>query len=150
MTEDELERHLARLRHQGTDDGRVEVKAAAGGLSKTVWQTVSAFANTDGGVVILGLDERNGFAPAQGFEAAPLMDALRQGLIRVLGEKPKVQPVPEYEIDRASVNGGDVVILTVRPLRPAPGIALPCYVMKWSPESFLNTTKTASASMIWA
>lgn len=134
MTEDELERHVARLRRQGADDGRVEAKAAAGGLSKTVWQTVSAFANTDGGVVILGLDERNGFAPTPGFQASSIMSALRHGLARAPGERPKVQPVPDYEIDRGNVDGGDVVILTVEPLRPAPGIALPCYVYEQGVE----------------
>lgn len=43
---DELSLLVARLRELGRDDDRVEVKSCAGGLGKSVWDSVSAFANT--------------------------------------------------------------------------------------------------------
>ena len=65
----ELAKVVSRLRAQRTDDAFVEVKACSRGLSADVWETVSAFANTAGGLLLLGLDENDGaFAPAQHFD----------------------------------------------------------------------------------
>ncbi len=61
MTDPELADLLTRLRGAGTDFAGVEAKAAHGGLPKDIWQTVSAFANSGGGVLILGADERQQF-----------------------------------------------------------------------------------------
>ncbi|MGZ7142630.1 hypothetical protein ACXWOE_09435, partial [Streptococcus pyogenes] len=64
------------MRSAATDLTHVEVKAAAGGLPKDLWPTVSAFSNGGGGVIILGLDEASGFAPAPGFDARAIRDAV--------------------------------------------------------------------------
>ncbi|MEZ5264688.1 MAG: ATP-binding protein [Acidimicrobiales bacterium] len=54
---------LARLRRAGTDLQTVGVKAAQGGLPKTVCESVAAFTNASGGLLILGLDEAAAFQP---------------------------------------------------------------------------------------
>lgn len=53
MTKEEL---LTRLSDIEWND--FEVKEACGGLPKSMWETVSAFSNTAGGWIILGVKEK--------------------------------------------------------------------------------------------
>lgn len=62
MTLDELQEMLINLRQVGADMNHVEVKRAEGGFPRRLWETLSAFANTSGGgVIILGIDEEHDF-----------------------------------------------------------------------------------------
>jgi len=39
------------------EGNQLEVKKAVGGLPKSLWETYSAFANSNGGVILLGIEE---------------------------------------------------------------------------------------------
>jgi ATP-dependent DNA helicase RecG len=60
MTLDQLRQHIATVKHLKCDTDSLEAKAAVGGLPQGLWRTLSAFSNTRGGAIILGLAEAKG------------------------------------------------------------------------------------------
>lgn len=119
MDDDEFARMIGRLRTFGTDTQRVEVKSCGAGLTKDIAKTVSAFANGTGGMIVLGLDERRGFAPVEGFDAARMQDALSQCCTERMS--PPVTPI----IDIRLFEGAPVVAACIPELWPRDK---PCFV----------------------
>lgn len=115
----ELARLVALLRQAGTDLTDVEVKAAGGGLPKSVRDTLSAFSNDRGGTLILGLEEDHDFRPAAGFDAARIRDALASAC------NDDLQPPVRTEIEIVGLDDVLVVVAEVGEMDPR---FKPCYV----------------------
>lgn len=124
MTDGELKRAIGHLRAIGSDDVHYEVKACAHGLSKDIWETVSAFANTEGGVLILGLSERGGFTPAEGFETDRVCSQFLAGMGDAGRAGAKIESVPKYMVQRMEFEGTPLLVVTIDELDAA---YKPCY-----------------------
>lgn len=118
MSDSSLSGMVERLQRLGLEPTDIEVKAAVGGLPKTVVETLSAFGNGDGGTLLLGLDE-DGFVPAVGFDASKIRDALADACHR------KVTPPVRASIEVIDFQGAQVVRLDVEEIDP---VDKPCFV----------------------
>ncbi|MDR1825238.1 MAG: putative DNA binding domain-containing protein [Bifidobacteriaceae bacterium] len=68
---------VSMMRSEGSDTTRYEAKRALGGFPDNIAETLSAFANTPGGgVIIFGLDEETGFAATGVYDLAKCQQAV--------------------------------------------------------------------------
>ena len=95
------------------ENNRLEAKLATGGLPHSIWETYSAFANSYGGVILLGVEE----LPDHSLRVQGLLDP--QGMVEELIaglEDPAVVSInilKEENIQILHVDGGDIVAITV-------------------------------------
>lgn len=114
-----LDEIIAGLRAAGAEFEDVEAKRAAGGVPESLASTMAAFANARGGLIILGLDERQGFAATGVPDAA----ATRNAVVSTAREK--LTPPPALSVEVVPFEGVNLVVAQVEPLPPA---QRPCYV----------------------
>ena len=98
-------------RTSGHEDVEVECKRGKGGLPKDLWETLSAFANTKGGRIVLGIDEKSGFA----VEGVPKVDARKKEFWDMLRNPEKVsRPVcTEDDVTVEPVDGKPLLVIRV-------------------------------------
>jgi len=109
---------VPRLRAAKTDLADVEVKLAEGGVPKSLPETISAFANGTGGLILLGLDEKAGFQPVD--IDAPAISVAVAGHCR-----DNIDPSVMADIDIVTVDGKPVVAAMIP---PGDRLRLPYYV----------------------
>ena len=118
MESAELEAVLADLRSVGSDTRRYEAKRARGGLPGRLWETFSAFSNSGGGVLLLGVDEAHDFDPVGVKDPAQL----ERSLASMLSDS--LDPPVRARIDTVQLKGRPVVVVQVPGL---PRSRLPCF-----------------------
>lgn len=118
MLQEELLSLLERLRRVGRDLREVEVKRAERQLPEELWKTLSAFANSaGGGVILFGIDEAAGFNIVGVADPAKLQEDLASLCDRM---EPPLRPIVDiYEVD-----GRSVVVAEIPEVPPE---QKPCY-----------------------
>lgn len=102
---------LRTLRRVGGEPEDVEVKSGQGGFPTSVRETLVAFANTGGGTLLVGVDERAGFAVVD----LPDVMAHRDALVALAREA--ITPPLQIETKVVEIEGGLVLAAQVEPAR---------------------------------
>ena len=102
------------LRKNRSESSALEVKAAEHGFPKSVLDTVSAFANGEGGTILLGVsDPASGLTPVPQFDAQAIHDAAVDSI------RDKVEPRPPADVSIETLpQGHQVVRIDVEPGDP--------------------------------
>ena len=98
---------------QYRENNRIEAKKALGGLPHSIWETYSAFANTLGGILLLGVEEH----PDHSLHTVNLPDPDR--LIRefwdIVNDPKKVSAniLTDQQVQTVTVGGDHIIAITV-------------------------------------
>ena len=119
------------MRVIGNDTQQCEVKECKRKISSTITDTLSAFSNGSGGWIILGLSEKEGFTPVEGFNARSMQEALSQACEKMT---PVVRPV----IVTCPFEGTNLVFARVDEMLPRDK---PCFITALGPHtgSYIRT-----------
>lgn len=107
------------LRHVGSDTRTIEVKTGSRTLPKSILHTLSSFSNTEGGLLVLGLDEEAGFIPTPNFQAANIRKALEDACAH------RVRPAVHAEIEEVPFEDTTLLLAWIPEL---PHHQKPCHV----------------------
>ena len=100
------------------EDGQIEAKEATGGLPGSIWETYSGFANAEGGVILLGVEE----LPDKSLHALNLLDPqwLIDDFWAILNNPKKVSVnlLTEEDVQIHEVDGKQIIVITVPKAEP--------------------------------
>ena len=95
------------------EGNQLEVKSAQGGMPDTLWDSYSAFANTDGGCILLGVKEREDHS----LYVVGLKDAekMKRDFWNAVNNRQKISVnlMTESRVHIENVNGKDIIVLEV-------------------------------------
>lgn len=92
MNASELKHLILQMRQIGNDTQTCEVKEARNKIPESITDTLSAFSNGNGGTIILGISEKEGFTPVESFDARAIQEALSTKCEQMT---PRVRPTLE-------------------------------------------------------
>lgn len=95
------------------ENNRIEAKRAKGGVPNSIWETYSAFANTDGGIILLGVDEKKDHTLiATGVED---IHKIKTDFWNAINNKQKISLniLTEHMVSSHNINGKDILSIEV-------------------------------------
>lgn len=115
MLEHELAEMINQLRTVGAESSSIEAKT---GVGRAVLETLSAFSNHGGGILIVGVSENDGFTVVQDFNPKAARDALTSFC-------DQLSPPARPEISIVAFESGQVLVAEIPEMEPQDK---PCYV----------------------
>ena len=99
--------------HRYREGNRIEAKEALGGLPESIWETYSAFANAEGGVILLGVEE----LADKSLHALDLLDPqwLIDDFYAILNDplKVSINILSDEDIQIHEIEGNHIISITV-------------------------------------
>ena len=100
------------------ENNRIEAKQALGGLPESIWETYSAFANAEGGIILLGVEE----LPDKSLHALDLLDPqwLIEDFWTIITDPQRVSVniLSQENIQIEDVDGKQIIEITVPKASP--------------------------------
>lgn len=95
------------------ENNRIEAKQALGGLPESIWETYSAFANAEGGILLLGVEELEDHS----LSAVDLLDPawLIEDFFAILNDPSRVSAniLPEDAVQVHQIDGKQIISITI-------------------------------------
>ena len=131
-TDAEIGEVLERHRRPGNDGDQLEAKSCTHDLGGSVWESVSAFTNTRGGTLLLGICEDDGFMPRPGFDSSRIISQFIEGIGDGSPQGVTLTHPAEYIITHCENN--DMPFLAIDVFENNAG-QKPCYITAKGPQS---------------
>jgi len=104
---------------------RIEAKKAQGGLPESIWETCSAFANTLGGIILLGVEELRDKA-LHAVELSDPQALIDEFLLRA--KDGKTLSMNHLSVENAVIEYADGMPVVAISIPPAPDALKPVYI----------------------
>lgn len=96
-----------------SENNRIEAKRALGGLPRSIWETYSAFANSFGGILLLGVEE----LADKTFRTVnlPAPEKLVAEFWEIIGDKSRVSEniLSKWDVEIHNIGGDRMISITV-------------------------------------
>ena len=92
----------------------IEYKSAKGGLPASLWETYSSFANSNGGIIVLGVKEKNGHLTSDNLTEDQLI-AYKKNFCDIVHNREKVSAtlVTENDVTIENWQGSSILVINV-------------------------------------